>query len=141
MTLQEQKNCSMISSKATVASRNSLHWSCKPLIRLRKILASRSLEKGRSVRRRAAKADRVGIFLRRALIPTRLARLKAVLGDLPFSRLRDARIFLSRINGLHDQWSEFRDATVALLEIIGQFFCSCRVIESQLVQSRKRTRR
>src|SRR5215211_7419463 len=42
MTLQEQKNCSMISSKATVASRNSLHWSCKPLIRLRKILASRS---------------------------------------------------------------------------------------------------
>src|SRR5215211_2516895 len=55
--------------------------------------------------------------------------------------LRDARIFLSRINGLHDQWSEFRDATVALLEIIGQFFCSCRVIESQLVQSRKRTRR
>src|SRR5215207_8136997 len=42
MTLQEQKNCPMISSKATVASRNSLHWSCKPLIRLRKILASRS---------------------------------------------------------------------------------------------------
>src|SRR5829696_3996302 len=56
MTMQEQKNCPMISSKATVASRNSLHWSCKPLIRLRKILASRSL-KGEGGR---PEADRVG---------------------------------------------------------------------------------
>src|SRR5215216_5954400 len=60
MTLQEQKNCPMISSKATVASRNSLHWSCKPLIRLRKILASRSLAKGRS----PSAARRVGINAR-----------------------------------------------------------------------------
>src|SRR5215211_959835 len=52
MTLQEQKNCPMISSKATVASRNSLHWSCKPLIRLRKILASRS-PFGGGIRQRA----------------------------------------------------------------------------------------
>src|SRR5215211_1872658 len=65
MTLQEQKNCPMISSKATVASRNSLHWSCKTLIRLRKILASRSLEKGRSVR----VADREGIAFARCIDP------------------------------------------------------------------------
>src|SRR5215204_1940971 len=50
MTLQEQKNCPMISSKATVASRNSLHWSCKPLIRLRKILASRAPGKQNELR-------------------------------------------------------------------------------------------
>src|SRR5215218_4187269 len=141
MTLQEQKNCPMISSKATVASRNSLHWSCKPLIRLRKILASRSLEKGRSPSTALSRARRVGINARRRKIPTRSAFAARRRTDLPFSRLRDARIFLSRINGLHDQWSEFRDATVALLEIIEQFFCSCRVIESQLVQSRKKTRR
>src|SRR5215217_1937024 len=59
MTLQEQKNCPMISSKATVASRNSLHWSCKPLIRLRKILASRSL-KGEGGRPGPGRVGRVG---------------------------------------------------------------------------------
>src|SRR5215204_2752005 len=64
MTLQEQKNCPMISSKATVASRNSLHWSCKPLIRLRKILASRSLLWG---------GDRGGVRVHKAP-PPRFAR-------------------------------------------------------------------
>src|SRR5215211_7338279 len=84
MTLQEQKNCPMISSKATVASRNSLHWSCKPLIRLRKILASRSLEKGRSPSP-AAPGEAGGDQMHgaREPIPTRRAQERA---DLPFSR-------------------------------------------------------
>src|SRR5215208_3213855 len=59
MTLQEQKNCPMISSKATVASRNSLNGSCKPLIRLRKILASRSLKGEGNPRARFEKLRRL----------------------------------------------------------------------------------
>src|SRR5215211_4872166 len=81
MTLQEQKTCPMISSKATVASWNSLHWSCKPLIRLRKILASRSLEKGG----RRALARRVGIA-RPCVDPHPPRPANGRLGDLPFSR-------------------------------------------------------
>jgi hypothetical protein len=50
----------------------------------------KGLEKGRSVDATEASAkvatNRVGIPSQRALIPTRLARLKAGLGDLPFSR-------------------------------------------------------
>src|SRR5215211_7475960 len=83
MTLQEQKNCSMISSKATVASRNSLHWSCKPLIRLRKILASRSLEKGRSPRPALAGRGGWGSNARRVKRSPPGAQQRA---DLPFSR-------------------------------------------------------
>src|SRR5215211_7377483 len=70
MTLQEQKNCPMISSKATVASRNSLHWSCKPLIRLRKILASRS-PCGEVAARSAAGGDLAGREPHPCPLPTR----------------------------------------------------------------------
>src|SRR5215218_5077778 len=98
MTLQEQKNCPMISSKATVASWNSLHWSCKPLIRLRKILASRSLEKGG----RRALARRVGIA-RPCVDPHPPRPANGRLGDLPFSRLRDSRVLPSICSSIADR--------------------------------------